>query len=46
MDMSQKEIATTEYFPFTRIPDNPDTPYYDGEVFDSVTLSSQEINKD
>ena len=46
MDMSQQEIATTEYFPFTRIPDNPDTPYYDGEVFDSVTLSSQEINKE
>ncbi len=46
MDMSQKEIATTEYFPFTRIPDNPDTPYYDGEIFDSVTLSSQEINKE
>ncbi len=46
MDMSQQEIATTEYFPFTRVEDNPDTPYFDGEIFDSVTLSSQEINKE
>ncbi len=46
MDMSQQEIATTEYFPFTRVPDNPDTPYDDSQVFDSVTLSSQEINKE
>ncbi len=46
MDMSQQEIATTEYFPFTRVADNPDTPYDDSQVFDSVTLSSQEINKE
>ncbi len=46
MDMSQQESTTTEYFPFTRIEDNPDTPYFDGEIFDSVTLSSQEINKE
>ncbi len=46
MDMSQQEIATTEYFPFTRVADNPDTPFDDSQVFDSVTLSSQEINKE
>lgn len=46
MDMSQKEIATTEYFPVTIIEDNPDTPYYDGEVVESIVLSSQDINKE
>ncbi len=46
MDMSKQQISTVEHFPFTRIEDNPDTPYYDGEVFDSVTLSTVEVNRE
>lgn len=45
MDMSEKQVNSTEYFPFTRRPDNPDTPYDDSEILDSVTLSSQTIEK-
>ncbi len=46
MDMSEMEIDTFENLPYVRIPDNPDTPYFDGEIFDSVTLSTTEINKE
>ncbi len=46
MDMSQQESNITEYSPFVRVPDNPDTPYDDSQVFDSVTISSEEINKE
>lgn len=45
MDMSEKQVNSTEYFPFTRRPDNPDTPYDDSEILDSITLSSQTIEK-
>lgn len=45
MDMSQKEVNATEYTPFIRRPDNPDTPYDDSEIEDSVTLSSQTVEK-
>jgi len=45
MDMSKKEVNSTEYFPFTLRPDNQDTPYDDSELFPSVTLSSQTIDK-
>ncbi|MFI3257526.1 MAG: flagellar basal-body MS-ring/collar protein FliF [Spirochaetales bacterium] len=45
MDMSQMEISTTEHFPFTLIADNPDTPYDDSELLESVTVGSQEITK-
>lgn len=45
MDMSKKEVNSTEYFPFTLRPDNQDTPYDDSELFPSVTLSSQIIDK-
>lgn len=45
MDMSRKEVNATEYTPFIRRPDNPDTPYDDSEIEDSVTLSSQTVEK-
>ena len=45
MDMSKKEVNSTEYFPFTLRPDNQDTPYDDSELLPSVTLSSQIIDK-
>lgn len=45
MDMSKKEVNSTEYFPFTKRPDNKDTPYDDSEILESVTVSSQIIDK-
>ncbi|MGI5174043.1 flagellar M-ring protein FliF [Treponema sp. OMZ 840] len=45
MDMSKKEINSTEYFPFTMRPDNKDTPYDDSELLESVTISSQVIDR-
>lgn len=45
MNMSAEEINKTEYSGITLKPDNPDTPYDDSEIINSITLSSQEINK-
>jgi len=42
MDMSQKESQSTIYTPFERKKDNPDTPYDDSEIQDSVVISVQE----
>jgi len=39
MDMSQRSVATEEFFPITRRPRTPDLPYDDSEVLDSVTRS-------
>ncbi|MDR2246722.1 MAG: flagellar M-ring protein FliF, partial [Treponema sp.] len=39
MDMSQKNINTSEFFPITIQPDNPSTPYDDSERVRSITRS-------
>ncbi|MDR2184910.1 MAG: flagellar M-ring protein FliF [Treponema sp.] len=39
MDMSQKNINTSEFFPITIQPDNPSTPYDDSERVKSITRS-------
>jgi flagellar M-ring protein FliF len=39
MDMSQRTVATEEFFPITRRPRTPGLPYDDSEVLDSVTRS-------
>ncbi|MFQ3546795.1 MAG: flagellar basal-body MS-ring/collar protein FliF [Termitinemataceae bacterium] len=39
MDMSKKAIQTEEFFPITIRPDNPDTPYDDSELVQSITRS-------
>lgn len=44
MDMSKKAIDTEEFFPITKRPDNPDTPYDDSELADSVTRSISTSN--
>jgi flagellar M-ring protein FliF len=41
MDMSKKNVATEEYFPFTLKPDNPLTPYDDSEILSSVTIGTE-----
>ncbi len=45
MDMSKKEVNSTEYYPVTKRPDNPDTPYDDSELLDSITLSVDRVKK-
>jgi flagellar M-ring protein FliF len=39
MDMSQKAINTDEFFPITIQPDNPNTPYDDSRLVESITRS-------
>jgi flagellar M-ring protein FliF len=41
MDMSQKTISTTEFYPFTLRPRTPGLAYDDSEIQPSVTLSTQ-----
>lgn len=41
MDMSDKAVQQRDYLPTVIKPDNPDTPYDDSEVVQSVTLSSE-----
>jgi len=41
MDMSDKAIQQRDYLPTTIKPDNPETPYDDSEVVQSITLSSE-----
>ncbi|WP_407428404.1 flagellar basal-body MS-ring/collar protein FliF [Treponema sp.] len=45
MDMSKVTSDKTEYSPFVRTPDNPDTPYSELETVDGVPISSQEVKK-
>ncbi|MDR2143129.1 MAG: flagellar M-ring protein FliF [Treponema sp.] len=41
MDMSKKAVNTTKYLPFVVRTDNPNTPYDDSEIKDSVTWSKE-----
>lgn len=41
MDMSDKSVQTRDYLPTIIRSDNPDTPYDDSEIVESVTLSSE-----
>ena len=45
MDMSKVTSDKTEYSPFVRTPDNPDTPYSELETVDGVPISSQNLKK-
>ena len=45
-DMSQETIDKTEYFPIELEKDNPDTPYSERKVKDSLALSMQIITKE
>ncbi|OJF77530.1 MAG: flagellar M-ring protein FliF [Treponema sp. CETP13] len=46
MDMSQETATATEYSPIIIKEDNPDTPYDDSEQVESITLSSQTVDKE
>jgi flagellar M-ring protein FliF len=41
MDMSDKSVQTRDYLPTTIKPDNPETPYDDSQIVESITLSSE-----
>lgn len=45
MNMSKRFVDATEYSPITIRPDNPDTPYDDSELVESITLSSETVTK-
>lgn len=41
MDMSDKSVQTRDYLPTVVRSDNPETPYDDSEIVQSITLSSE-----
>lgn len=41
MDMSDKSVQTRDYLATTIKPDNPETPYDDSQIVESITLSSE-----
>lgn len=45
MDMSKREVEKVEYSGITIKQDNPDTPYDDSEVRDSLVLSEETVSK-
>lgn len=45
MDMSKRLVSATEYSPITIKEDNPDTPYDDSQLVESITLSSETVTK-
>ncbi|NLM01331.1 MAG: flagellar M-ring protein FliF [Treponema sp.] len=45
MDMSKEHISATEHTPIIMKEDNPDTPYDDSIIRESITISEQVIEK-
>lgn len=45
MDMSEKNSESTIYSPIILKEDNPDTPYDDSEMVESIKISGQDIKK-
>lgn len=46
MNMAEKKIESTRYSPFVKKEDNPDTPYDDSDIQDSVVFSSQTVTRE
>ncbi len=46
MDMSQKSSDSTIYTPIQRKADNPNTPYDDSEIVDTLPVSQQTVTKE
>ncbi len=46
MNFSEKHVESTHYIPFVLKEDNPDTPYDDSEIKDSVVGSSQTVTRE
>lgn len=46
MNMSEKKIDSVHYSPFVKKEDNPDTPYDDSIIQDSVVESSQTVTRE
>lgn len=45
MNMSERTTTSREYGGITIRPDNPNTPYDDSEIVNSLTLSEETVNK-
>lgn len=45
MNMSERTTTSKEYTGITIRPDNPNTPYDDSEIVNSLTLSEETVNK-
>lgn len=45
-DMSEETIDSTVYSAITKKPDNPNTPYDDSEVVDTLPISEQTVEKE
>lgn len=45
MNMSERKTTSKEYTGITIRPDNPNTPYDDSEIVNSLTLSEETVNK-
>lgn len=45
MDMSEKKVESTVYSPIQIKPDNPDTPYDDSELVNTLPISSETVTK-
>ncbi len=45
MDMSKRFEESTEHTPIVIKADNPDTPYDDSELVESITISSEQVDK-
>ncbi|MCR5612557.1 flagellar basal-body MS-ring/collar protein FliF [Treponema sp.] len=46
MNMSEKKIESVKYNPFVLKPNDPDTPYDESELKDSVVISSQTVTRE
>ncbi|MBR7064132.1 MAG: flagellar M-ring protein FliF, partial [Treponema sp.] len=46
MDMSKKTSSSTEYTPFVLRPDNPNTPWDDSELKETITISHQTVTRE
>ncbi len=45
MDMSEEQVGETIYSGITIRPDNPNTPYDDSEIVNSLVISEETVNK-
>ncbi|MBQ9630969.1 MAG: flagellar M-ring protein FliF, partial [Treponema sp.] len=46
MDMSKRTSSSTIYTPFVLRPDNPNTPWDDSELKDTITISHQTVTRE
>lgn len=45
LNMAKKKVETEEHFPITMVEDNPNTPYSETEVVESITISENTVDE-